>query len=187
MKPKLYKIPTPQNLANAALHYLGRYAASEASLRQVLRNRLWRAAQQHPGFSDDRDRMTALQGAIEQLIEKYKKLGVLNDAALAEAKVKSLRREGRSCRAIIQKLGMKGISRSLVKSALEKNADDVSPEEAEINAATILARRRKMGPFRKISADADVRRKDLAAMARAGFSLDIARRVLNAERVEDDV
>lgn len=186
MKPKMLKIPTPQSLSNAALHYLGRYAASESSLRQVLRNRLRRAVLQHPDFAEDRERMAALGQAIEQLIEKYKKLGVLNDAALAEAKVKSLRREGRSRRAIFQKLGMKGISGELVKSALEKNAEELSPEEAEEKAARTFARRRKMGPFRKILADRDVRRKDLAAMARAGFSLDVARRVLDAERTEDE-
>jgi len=186
MKPKLRKIPTPQSLSNAALHYLGRYAASEASLRQVLRNRLRRAAQQHPDFAEDREKMVALKDTIEQLIEKYKKLGILNDAALAEAKVKSLRREGRSRRAIFQKLGLKGISGELVKSALEINAEDMPPEEAEENAAIIFARRRKLGPFRKTPASMDVRRKDLAVMARAGFSLDVARRVLDTTREEDE-
>jgi regulatory protein len=186
MKPTTRKIPTPQSLANAALHYLSRYAASEASLRQVLRNRLRRAAMQHPEFADDNERKTELNGVIEQLVEKYKKSGILNDAAFAEAKVKSLRREGRSRRAILQKLGLKGISGSLVAEALQKNADEISPEEAEENAARAFMRRRKMGPFRKTPVDVNVRRKDLAALARAGFSLDIARRVLNAEILEDD-
>ncbi len=187
MKVKARKIPNPQSLANAALHYLGRYAASEASLRQVLKNRLRRAALQHPDFAEDHERIAALKGTIEQLIEKYKKLGVLNDAALAEAKVKSLRREGRSRRAIIQKLGMKGIPGSIVKSALENNAEELPPQEAEEKAALTFARRRKMGPFRKLPADADLRRKDLAAMARAGFSLDVARRVLNTQIMDDDI
>jgi regulatory protein len=186
MKPKTRKIPTAQSLANVALQYLGRYAASEASLRRVLENRLRRAAMQNPGFSADAELLRELRGVIGQLIEKYRKNGVLNDAAFAETQVNSLRRQGRSRRLIAQKLGLRGISRAIVASALEKNAEEFGPEEAEVAAVWALMRRRKMGPFRKIPADKDIRRKDLAALARAGFSLDIARRVLDAKTQKEE-
>jgi regulatory protein len=186
MKPKTRKIPTPQSLANTALQYLGRYAASEASLRRVLKNRIRRAAMQHPDFADDGERKIALDAVINQLVEKYKKLGVLNDAAFAETKVNSLRREGRSRRAIIQKLGMKGVRGSLVDKALEKNADDLSSEEAEMKAALTFIRRRKMGLYRKKPGDTDTHRKELASLARGGFSLDIARRALKTEPPSSD-
>jgi regulatory protein len=167
------------------LQYLACYAASEASLRRVLENRLIRAARHHPEFANDAEGSRMLRATIEQLIEKYKKTGVLNDAAFAESKVKSLRRQGRSRRAIQQKLGAKGVRGSIVTSALEQNADGVGAEEAEFAAALALARRRKLGPFRIEPADDDRRRKDFAALARAGFSLGIARRVLKAEAREE--
>jgi regulatory protein len=185
MKLKPRKIPTQKSLSNAALQYLGRYAASESSLRRVLENRLTRAALQNPDFAADAGRLHTLRADIEQLIEKYKKLGVLNAAFFAETKVNSLRRQGRSRRAIFQKLSAKGISGAIVGSALEQNADGASPDEAEMTAALALVRRRKMGPFRKTPADEDRRRKDLAALARAGFSLDIARRALKTKTPED--
>ncbi|MFA5040762.1 MAG: regulatory protein RecX [Bdellovibrionales bacterium] len=178
MKTGTQYIPTPQSLSHAALQYLGRYAASEASLRRVLINRLRRAAMQNQDFREDEKRQETLRQAIEQIIEKHRKSGALNDAAFAETKVNSLRRTGRSQRAILQKLKAKGISTTLIKEALDQNADEKSPEEAEMTAALALLRRRKMGPFRRTPENENIRRRELAALARAGFSLNIARRAL---------
>jgi regulatory protein len=185
MKIYFRKIPTPQSLANVALHYLGRYAASEASLRRVLENRLRRVAMQNPVFAADHERNRMLRDAIEQIIATHKRTGILNDAVFAETKVNSLRRQGRSRRAIQQKLGAKGVSSAIIAVAIEQNADSAAPEEVELKAAMALARRRKLGPFRKTPADEDRRRKDFSALARAGFSSAIARQVLKAEAPEE--
>jgi len=48
-------------------------------------------------------------------------------------------------------------------------------------AALALIRRRRLGPYRDSATRADFRAKDLAALARAGFSYDLARRVIEAE------
>ena len=185
MKKKLRKIPTPQSLANVALHYLGCYAASEASLRRVLTNRLRRAAMDRPEFRDDIETTQALMEVIEKIIASHKKTGALNDVVFAETKVNSLRRQGRSRRVIQQKLSAKGIGGDITAAALEQNADGDEPEEVEWKAALALARRRKLGSFRQKPADEDRKRKDFAALARAGFSSSIARRVLQAEAPEE--
>jgi len=185
MKKKPRKIPTPQSLANVALHYLGRFAASEASLRRVLLNRLRRVAMENQCFAGDAALQTSLRSTIETIIASHKKSGAINDAAFAETKVNSLRRQGRSRRAIQQRLGVKGIKSALIEEALAQNADGVEPEEVEMQAALALARRRKLGAFRKTPADEDKKRKDFAALARAGFSSAIARRVLQTEAPEE--
>ena len=46
-----------------------------------------------------------------------------------------------------------------------------------------LARRRRLGPFRAEAERADRRHRDLAAMARAGFALAVARKVIDAADV----
>ncbi|MDD4617475.1 MAG: regulatory protein RecX [Alphaproteobacteria bacterium] len=178
--------PTPESLGKAALQYLERYACSEAGLRNVLENRIRRATIKNRDFASDQTAHEALKAAIDQIVLKYKKLGVLNDKAFAEAKVNSLRREGRSRRAIQQKLAAKGISASFIKIAINRHAEDQSSEEAELAAACVLAKRRKLGPFRKTSADKDRRRKDLAVLARAGFPLDIACRALKTTLSEEE-
>jgi SOS response regulatory protein OraA/RecX len=57
---RTFKKPTPERLANAALYYLSRYAASEASLRRVLENRVRRAAMRDEAFAADREAQAAL-------------------------------------------------------------------------------------------------------------------------------
>jgi regulatory protein len=185
MKKKPRSPPTPQNLANAALHYLQRYAASEASLRRVLKHRIRRAAFDNPLVASDAERIAVLNSAIEMIIETHKKTGALNDASFAETKINSLRRQGRSSRAIQQRLAAKGVSSSLIVAALELNADGAEMEEIDFKAALTLARKRKLGPFRQSAADPSRTRKDFATLARAGFSSSIAKRVLKTETPED--
>ena len=52
-------------------------------------------------------------------------------------------------------------------------------------AAVNLARRRRLGPFRRAGERAAMRGKDLAALARAGFSYPIAKRILDAATPEE--
>jgi regulatory protein len=185
MQKKLRKIPTEQNLANVALHYLQRFAASEASLRRVLMGRLRRAAMDHPDFAADKNRIQALHSTIETIIERHKKSGVINDAAFAEIKIHSLRRQGKSARAIQQKMAMKGIKGDLVADALTQHADGAEMEDVEFKAALAMAKKRRWGPYRTKEADPDKTRKEFAALARAGFSSSIAKRVLKCEAPEE--
>ncbi len=175
------KKPTPERLANVALHYLSRYAASEASLRRVLENRVRRAAMRDEAFAADKQAQAALAEAIENIVEKHKRAGSLNDKAYAETKVASLRRAGRSARRIAQQLAQKGVKADLIKAALAPE-DGTDSQEVELKAARALARRRGLGPYRKGGASADraVIAKEVAALARAGFSFDTIKDVLGA-------
>lgn len=173
------KIPTPTSLANAALHYLSRYAASEASLRRVLENKIRRAAMQHAEFAADADRQRLLRGEIDKLVEQHKRTGAINDAAFADAKVHSLRRQGRSGRLIKQKLAVKGLSSQIVEAALEAYNDGAEPADVELAAARAFAKKKKLGPYGARAADFEKKRKEIAALARGGFSMDIIRRVLD--------
>src|SRR5260370_81052 len=55
-----------------------------------------------------------------------------------------------------------------------------TPPSSERTAACVLARGRRLGPYGAAGTRREFRQKDLAALARAGFSLDVARRVLAA-------
>lgn len=181
------KIPTPVHLANVALTYLSRYAASEASLRRVLDNRLRRAILQDPVFAHDHEKQDQLRTAIETIIEGHVKTGALNDTAYAEIKARGLRRAGRSRRAIHRALGVKGVDGAAIAHALMQTDSESDPETAEVKAAIKLARRRRLGPYRSGTTDATRHMKDMAAMARAGFSLNTIRKVLGSEAVEEEL
>lgn len=185
---RIFKKPTAERLTNAALYYLSRYAASEASLRRVLQNKIRRASMRDPAFAADKEAHNVLFAAIEKIVEGHKKSGVLNDAAYAEMKVGSLRRSGKSARRITQSLAQKGVAPAHIEAALAPEEGEEA-ETLELKAATALAKKKSLGPFRKGGAtdDMKIKTKEVAAMARAGFSFDVIKKILGAgpEDLED--
>ncbi len=175
------KIPTVAGLEASALYYLSRYAASEASLRRMLENRLRRAAFRHPAFAEDKEAQANLHTAIDAIVAKHKKIGAINDAAYAAMKISSARRAGRSARMIKQKLGQRGIAAATIDKALLESAGDMDSADAETKAAFALAKKRKLGPFGKKDNDPAKRQKEFATMARAGFSASTIRQVFGAD------
>ena len=125
---------------------------------------------------------TDVQGAVAQLdaiIARYEGNGLLNDALYAQANVQRLRHRGMSRRLVMEKLQQKGLSAAHISAALaEFEAEDNNGEDSEFSAALALARRKKLGPFRAANAREDYAQKDMNALGRAGFSFDIARRVM---------
>lgn len=162
---------SPRTLENAALHYLKRYAATVSQLKRVLVRRVDRSLRVHGG-----DRAEAL-GWVGALVDKLLRNGLLNDSAYAGMKAQALRASGRSSRMIAQKLRRKGVPAELVQQKLAEATAELSEEEA----ARIWARKKRLGPFRRNGQDRqEHRQRDLAALARAGFSFGIARRIIDA-------
>jgi regulatory protein len=168
---KLPKPATPERLERAALAYLERFASSAESLRRVLMRRIDRSARFH---GTDR-----AQGAawVEALIERYRRSGLIDDRAYAEAAARSLRRRGGSARMVRMKLAAKGVDAGTVGAALDAAAE--GDPDSELSAARAYARRRRLGPFGPAAGRKERRMRDLAALARAGFSYDMARKVVD--------
>lgn len=172
------KIPNAERLKNIALYYLSRYAASEESLRRVLHNRLRRAAMAHPDFAADTQKQDELRAVIETIIEAHKKTGAVNDAVIADMKVASLRRSGKSQKFIQQKLSVKGLAKDNITRAL-RDHDGEAGDEAERKAALALCKKRRLGSFRPESRRQEGDgQKDFGILARAGFSSNLIRKVL---------
>ncbi|HEY1856723.1 regulatory protein RecX [Acidocella sp.] len=164
--------PDGAKLLEAALNHLARYAASEAGMARVLARRLDRWARTNATEDGDADIAASLRrakAAIPGVIARLKELGALNDDAFAASRAKRLTREGKSRRATMAHLAAKGVR----APALE---DD---PQRELAAACAYLRRRRAGPF-----GAAPELKILAAMARGGFSQEVARRALRLERDE---
>jgi len=181
-KPRKRKGPrkaTAKSLENAALHYLERFATSRENLRRVLMRRVERSVRHH---GTDRD-----EGArfIDDIIAKLEGLGLLDDRAYSEMRVRGLRRRGQSSRAVRASLMQKGVDSATIDDTLDTEEDDEGTGDPELTAAITLARKRRLGPYRPEEARKDNREKDLATLARAGFSYDMALRVVDAETVED--
>ena len=177
------KIITPQSLEKAGLHYLQRFAVSTAQFRRKMIEKLERSCRYHK----NQNKETCLQW-LETLIQKLTQSGLLNDQAYAGGVLTSMRRQGKSHRAILQKLSMKGIPQDIVEKAiyLYKEQAEQTDDEIEFEAALTLAKKKRIGPFKKerrpsSSTYTDINKhfkKDLGIFARNGFSYDVAKAVL---------
>jgi len=163
---------TGEALHNAALHYLQRFAASSEQLRRVLMRRVKRAAM------IDGAEPKGAAALVDQAVARCLAAGLLDDRAFAQAQAGSLLRRGNSRYRIRQRLAAKGVPRDFVEDAL--SALDAEKGSSDFAAACALARRRRLGPYRAPGTAKEFRHKDLASLARAGFSHDIAQRVLAA-------
>lgn len=166
------KPATPARLEKAALAYLERFAASSEALRRVLRRRVRRSTELHGTDPAEGE------AAIEAIVDKLTRAGFLNDAAFAKGLAESLQRRGLSQRAIALRLKAKGLAEPERQAALDHLAE--TRADPELEAAVAYARRRRLGPFAPPERRAARRERDLAALARQGFSFGLALRVVDA-------
>ena len=123
---------------------------------------------------------------VDKLVEKFINVGLLDDTVYTRSKVNSLRRRGKSTRAVHAYLKSKGLNANIIDQCLKEhdlNNHDTSAE-AELEAAMVFARKKRLGPFRG-DKEAD-QQKELGRMARAGFSYDTAQRVLKCENSHNE-
>ncbi|MDH5188085.1 MAG: recombination regulator RecX [Rhodospirillaceae bacterium] len=183
-KHKAKKIKPPKKmsetrLANIALHYLERYSSSAENLRRVLERRAMKSARAHPETD-----MDTVKEWIDVLIKRYIEVGLLNDATYAEIKTRSGLERGDAPQIIAMKLAQKGVAKEISDGALEGLVDDFPMPE--LQAALNMIRKKRIGPYRTDSKiRAEKRENDLAKLARAGFSYDTAKRMIDADDVED--
>ena len=177
-KPKEKRPPnvTRVGLEGAALRYLERFDCSVSKLRKVLSDRVAKAAR--AGVEE----AVAAPAHIEAILERYQSSGLLNDERFAKNFTERQRDRGGSRRVIEQKLRARGITADVVQQLMPR----ANSAQTELEAAQAFARRRRLGPHRKPETREAYRRKDLMALARAGFDYDTASRVIGNSSSGDD-
>lgn len=166
---------TARYLQNAATAYLERYPTTAEGLRRVLDRRVARARTAEAPIVADVERV------IAGIVARFVAAGVVDDKAFAQTKARALHRRGTSGRLTRQKLKLAGVDPDTLDQAMAglDQELDTDPRQREWKAATALARRRRLGPFRAKDRK-EHRNRDLAAMARAGFDYELARKVIDA-------
>ncbi len=165
-----------------ALAYVGRYASTAEHLRQVLRRRVRRRLAL--GGAGDREDGAAPGKLIDALVARYRKTGLVNDAAYAAGRARRGVTQGRSLRRIAAGLAAKGVGAADAAAAIASLRDETA--DPDLAAAIAFARRRRLGPFRTEGRPrepaelpmAEFRRAELAAFARAGFTRRTAEAIL---------
>ena len=166
---------TAKYLQNAATFYLERYPSTAEGLRRVLNRRVARARMLEAPVMEN------VKQAIDTIVAKFVDAGVIDDQAFAQTKARALHRRGTSTRLTRQKLSFAGVDGDTLDKAMEglDQELDTDPKQREWQAAVALARRRRLGPFRRKDRK-EHRDRDLAAMARGGFEYQLAKKVIDA-------
>lgn len=153
-------------LHEAALAYLARRPASATMITRVLQRR---ALKKGVPLDD-------VEATIRAVVARLVEVGLVDDATFAASRVSRLSSAGRSSRAIAAHLAQKGVRSEVARAALSRDDD------AELDAALVLTKKRRLGPFSREDADEDARRKALGVLARAGFDRRTAERALGMDR-----
>lgn len=164
---------TESYLTNSGQFYLDRFPASVGQFRTVMMRKIKKSCAHHA----EQD-LAACIAMLNTVIEKFERIGFLNDEGYAQGLVRSLQSRGWPKNRIIMRLKMKNISTDIIEPIFEDNPRD------EFTNALIWVKRKKFGAY-------DMRNrtfeKSMAAMARAGFDFDTAKRALalSTEEIEE--
>ena len=156
-----------------ALGYVNRFDCTAAKLKRHLSERV----RKQGGHEN-------AEAWITELVERYLGSGVLNDVRFAKNLASQLTTRGKSSRMISQKLAMRGVPSEVAQELMTTRRQE--EPNAELDAARAFAGKRRLGVYRDAEKRAEYRQKDLASLARQGFSFDTAKKALGAKTGDDD-
>lgn len=167
-KIKQAKRLSERYLRNAGEYYLNRFPASSNHFLIVMTRKIDRSCRDHV----DQDRNEWIAHVRDVVIPYFEKLGFLNDEMYTQALFNSLKNKGYSAAKIKSRMIQKSIPQELIQNCLSDGFDDAQ-------AVHTFARKKKIGQYRLTPyVDYSEKQKDLGKLARAGFSYDIAMRVI---------
>lgn len=180
-KPKVPKKITERYLLNSGTYYLQRFTASSGHFRKVMMRKIDNSCYHHK--EQDREKCIEM---LDKLVVQFQEYGLLDDESYTRGSVRSLRNRGLSEKAIIMKLKQKALPHDMIRKYLDI-IDGENDLDSDLQAALKLARKKRMGPFaaervkseKNTEEAAKERNRDLGRFARAGFSFDIALKVMD--------
>lgn len=168
---------TEQRLYNITLFYLERFDASSLKVKQMLERRIQKEKLKGAMIP------TNTLELIENVILRMQNLGYINDTRFAQNQIKKLSSNGKSKSFILNKLKQDGISSTLAQDLFFDF--DKENESSDLTRAEKWLKKHKKGQFRSKDA-ALFYKKDLAALARAGFSYETAQKALKTTPLDED-
>ncbi len=163
------------SLRDLAYSYLEKYSPSKQQLKVYLLKKYLTKIK----GSQSKKEVTSL---IDEIIENLEKNKILNDELYSDSKARMFLKRGYSLNKINQSLRTKGIDNKYIKQSLEK----IKENEIEPDFVSALkhCKRRRIGPIRPQANRELFYKKDMGILARAGFSFDMSKRILNLDYKE---
>ena len=152
-----------KKLLKYAVDYLSKYDSSKVNLINVLKRKILR-------LKTTNYEKRKLINIIESIIIKLEKNKFIDDNRYSSTKILSLSNSGKSKNFIFNYLIKKGVNKTQIQNNLNLMQQD--NDNWELNSAKIFAKKKKL-----LEKDQSYE-KNLAKMARAGFSYDICKKIL---------
>lgn len=163
-------------LEQVALRYAAKWETTEKGVCEALARKLTARCAQTGEEAE------AMRGAIPEVAARLVARGYVDDRRFATQLIARLERQGRSRAYIVGKLQIKGVSEEIIDDLLS----EVGPG-AEEAAAWRVALKRRLGPYcPDPEKRATQRDKHLGILARQGFDLDLATRIVDADAAPEE-
>ena len=150
------------DLVKYAINYLSKYSSSKTNLERILKNKIRRT-------KIDKKEKFILYKSIPEILKKLEKNNFINDYNYATSKINLFISNGKSKIFIQNYLFKKGIDEKLSSEIFEELNEEDS--NWEIKSARTFARKKNLQKNNN-------NEKNLSKMARAGFSYEIAKKIL---------
>ena len=163
------------NLRDLAYSYLEKYSPSKQQLKIYLLKKYLTKLNNSRSKKD-------LSDIIDKVLMNLEKNRLINDELYSDSKARILLRRGYSINKINQSLRQKGIKNKFIKKSINKIKEDKI--EPDFVSALKLCKRRRIGAVRPNPNRELFYKKDMGILARAGFSFEMSKRVLDLETDE---
>ena len=166
---------TIDEVRNFAYSYLEKYSPSKQQLKTYLFKRIVKKKQRISSKKEIFD-------LIDLVIATLEDQNLLSDKYYSDAKSKAFLRRGYSLNKIRYNLIKKGIDEKHVKASISKIKEGES--DPDFFSAIKICKRRRIGPSREEGNRALFFKKDIAILARSGFSYELSKKILNISKDE---
>ncbi len=153
----------PKKLLKYAIDYLSKFSSSKANLERILKKKIQR-------LKIEKQDKFLLYNSINEIINKLEKNNFIDDYNYTYTKIRNFNFQGKSKIFIKSYLIQKGVKSEIIASALEDYKNENLNWEYE--SAKNFARKKRL------SSNDEFKEKSLSKMARAGFSYDLSKKIL---------
>ena len=164
-----------EEIRNFAYVYIEKYSPSKQQLRTYLFKKLIKIQQK---TSSKKEIFDLIDSVINTLVDQK----FLNDKYYSDAKSKVFYRKGYSLNKIRYSLIKKGIDQKYIQDSISKIKENES--DPDFFSAIRICKKKRIGPNREENNRSLFYKKDIAILARSGFSYETSKKVLDIPKEE---
>jgi len=162
-------------IRNFAYSYLEKYSPSKQQLRIYLFKKLIKTKQ---NISNKKEIFNLIDSVITTLVDNK----FVSDRHYSDIKSKTFLKRGYSLNKIRYSLIKKGIDEKYIKASISKIKEKES--DPDFFSAIKLCKKRRIGPIREENNRSLFYKKDIAILARSGFSYELSKKILDIPKDE---